>query len=99
MIHLISFERSSILFLLCLLSSSIHQVLEVVALRKDGLRGQAFVIFEEAASALEALQKENGLVLFGKPLKIEFSNESVCTKCQNLGFFSSLQKGDGTHCQ
>lgn len=33
------------------------------------------MIFDEAASATEALQKENGLVLFGKPLKIDFANE------------------------
>jgi RNA recognition motif-containing protein len=51
------------------------QVLEVVALRKDGLRGQAFVIFDDVASATEALQKENGLVLFGKPLHIAYARE------------------------
>jgi U2 small nuclear ribonucleoprotein B'' len=58
-----------------------------VALRKDGLRGQAFVIFEEAASATEALQKENGFVLFGKPLKIEFSNAKS----------DRISKRDGTY--
>jgi RNA recognition motif-containing protein len=47
----------------------------VVALRKDGLRGQAFVIFEDVASATDALQKENGLMLFGKPLQIAYARE------------------------
>jgi RNA recognition motif-containing protein len=47
----------------------------VVALRKDGLRGQAFVIFDDVASATEALQRENGLMLFGKPLQISYARE------------------------
>lgn len=46
-----------------------------MALRKDGLRGQAFVIFEDVSSATEALQNNNSLVLFGKPLKIEYANQ------------------------
>ena len=58
-----------------------------MALRKDGLRGQAFVIFDEAASATEALQKENGLELFGKPLKITFANEKS----------DRISKRDGTY--
>lgn len=59
----------------------------MVALRKDGLRGQAFVIFDDATSATEALQKENGLVLFGKPLKIQYANEKS----------DRISKRDGTY--
>jgi hypothetical protein len=44
-------------------------------LRRDGLRGQAWVIFEDIQTATEALQKEQGFTLFGKDLKIAYANE------------------------
>ena len=49
------------------------KVLEVVALRKDGLRGQAFVVMESTAAATKAMQAEQGLVFFGKELMIEYA--------------------------
>jgi len=49
------------------------KVLEIVALRKDGLRGQAFVIMEDIQSATAALQAEQGFSFFGKDLAIEYA--------------------------
>ena len=51
------------------------QILEIIALRKDGLRGQAFVIFDSVASATAALQAEQGFTFFGKDLNIEYARE------------------------
>lgn len=47
----------------------------MIALRKDGLRGQAWVIFEDVTAATAALQADQGFTFFGKALKIEFARE------------------------
>lgn len=51
------------------------KVLEIVALRKDGLRGQAFVVFEDVQAATAALQAEQGFTFFGKDLKLAYAKE------------------------
>jgi len=49
------------------------KVVEIVALRKDGLRGQAFVIMDDVQAATAALQAEQGFSFFGKDLVIEYA--------------------------
>jgi U2 small nuclear ribonucleoprotein B'' len=49
------------------------KVLEVIALRKDGLRGQAFIVMEDVQAATAALQAEQGFTFFGKDLIIEYA--------------------------
>jgi RNA recognition motif. (a.k.a. RRM, RBD, or RNP domain) len=49
------------------------KVLEIIALRKDGLRGQAFVVMDNVVAATAALQKEQGFTFFGKDLIIEYA--------------------------
>lgn len=51
------------------------KVLEVIALRRDGLRGQAFVIFDNVQAATAALQAEQGFTLFGKDLVLEYARQ------------------------
>ena len=51
------------------------KILDVVALRKDGLRGQAWIIFEDVAAATAALQADQGFEFFGRGLKIAYANE------------------------
>eukprot|EP00586_Coscinodiscus_wailesii_P013016 CAMPEP_0172497892 /NCGR_PEP_ID=MMETSP1066-20121228/106701_1 /TAXON_ID=671091 /ORGANISM="Coscinodiscus wailesii, Strain CCMP2513" /LENGTH=297 /DNA_ID=CAMNT_0013270917 /DNA_START=44 /DNA_END=937 /DNA_ORIENTATION=+ len=51
------------------------KVLEVVTLRREGLRGQAWIIFNDVASATAALRAENGFVFFNRPLKISYARE------------------------
>ena len=63
------------------------QVLEVITLRRQGLRGQAFVIFEDASSATAALQAEHGFTFFGKDLKLSYSKETS----------DRIAKRDGTY--
>jgi len=60
---------------------------EIVALRKDGLRGQAFVIFEDVQAATIALQKEQGFTFFGKDLKLAYATEKS----------DRIAKRDGTY--
>jgi RNA recognition motif-containing protein len=49
------------------------KVLDVIALRKDGLRGQAFVIMDDVTAATAALHAEQGFTFFGKDMVIEYS--------------------------
>ena len=56
-------------------------------LRRDGLRGQAWVIFDDVQSATAALQMENGFTFFGKDLKIQFAHETS----------DRISKRDGTY--
>eukprot|EP00934_Nitzschia_sp_Nitz4_P008228 Nitzschia sp. Nitz4//scaffold29_size155292//102756//103598//NITZ4_002673-RA/size155292-augustus-gene-0.210-mRNA-1//1//CDS//3329546493//8218//frame0 len=49
------------------------KVLEIITLRRDGLRGQAWVIFDDVQAATAALQAENGFSFFGKDLKLAYA--------------------------
>jgi U2 small nuclear ribonucleoprotein B'' len=49
------------------------KVLEIITLRKDGLRGQAFVIMNDVQAATAALQAEQGFTFFGKDMVIEYA--------------------------
>ena len=49
------------------------KVLEVIVSRKDGLRGQAFVIFDDVEAATVAMQKEQNFVFFDKELQIQYA--------------------------
>lgn len=55
------------------LFSRYGKVLEIITLRKDGLRGQAFVLMDSVQAATAALQKEQGFTFFGKDLVIEYA--------------------------
>ena len=57
------------------LFSRYGKVLEVVALRREGLRGQAWVIMDDIQAATSVLQAINGFTLFGKDLVIEYAKE------------------------
>lgn len=50
-------------------------MLEVVTLRREGMRGQAWIIFNDVQAATSALQAEQNFPLFGKDLKLEYARE------------------------
>jgi RNA recognition motif-containing protein len=62
-------------------------VLEVIVLRREGLAGQAWVIFDDVQSATATLQAENGLTFFGKDLKLQYAKEKS----------DRIAKRDGTY--
>ena len=49
------------------------RVLDIVAKRRDGMRGQAFVVFDSVQAATSALRREDGHVVLGKPLRVSFA--------------------------
>ncbi|KAJ3095016.1 U2 small nuclear ribonucleoprotein B'' [Phlyctochytrium planicorne] len=55
------------------LFSQYGKVIDVVAVKKEKLRGQAFVVFSEIAEATAALRALQGFPFFGKALKLEYS--------------------------
>jgi len=50
-------------------------VVDVIALRAEGLRGQAWVIFEEVTCASSALREEQGYVFYGKPIQLQYAHQ------------------------
>jgi len=57
------------------LFSRYGKLLDIIALRAEGLRGQAWVIFEELPCASSALRELQGIIFFGKPLHIQYSHQ------------------------
>ena len=66
--------------------------MDIIALRKDGLRGQAFVIFEDISAATSALQADQGFTFFGKELKIAFARQKSDRVAKLDGTYKSRAK-------
>ena len=67
-------------------------MLEIIALRKDGLRGQAFVVFDDVQAATAALQTEQGFTFFGKDLKLAYAKEKSDRISKRDGTFAPRAK-------
>ncbi len=61
--------------LLYALFSSHGPLLEVIALKTNKLRGQAFVIFKDIQAATKARRELNGFPFYGRPLRVTFARE------------------------
>lgn len=55
------------------LFGSYGKVIDVVATRVDGMRGQAFVVFRDLQSATSALRALDGFVFYEKPLALDYA--------------------------
>ncbi|KAK0553385.1 hypothetical protein OC846_002545 [Tilletia horrida] len=49
------------------------RILDVTATRADGMRGQAFVVFQDLAGATAALRGLSGFIFYDRPLSIEYA--------------------------
>ncbi|PWN35727.1 RNA-binding domain-containing protein [Meira miltonrushii] len=58
------------LYALCI---TYGRILDIVTTRADGMRGQAFVVFEDLASSTAALRALDGFNFYGKPLMIDYA--------------------------
>ena len=61
--------------LLYMLFSQYGKVIQIVACKGIKLRGQAWIVFQDAASATNAMKAKQGFVFHDKPMKIAFSKE------------------------
>jgi len=68
------------------------KVLDVVALRRDKLRGQAWIVYAQASSATTALQTCQGFHLFGKDLIIEYARRKSDMIAKKDGSFVPKHK-------
>ncbi len=53
--------------------SQFGQILDIIALKTLKMRGQAFIIFKEIASATNALRTMQGFPFYDKPMRINYS--------------------------
>lgn len=53
--------------------SQFGQILDIVALKTLKMRGQAFIIFKEIASATNALRTMQGFPFYDKPMRINYA--------------------------
>ncbi len=62
-------------------------VIEVMACKRNTLRGQAWIVFEDPAGAIRAVREMNGFTFFDKPMEVTFAREKS----------DVVAKADGTH--
>lgn len=58
---------------LYLLFSTYGTVLDVVALKTPKMRGQAHIVYNNIASATQAMRECDGVEFFGKPMRLQYA--------------------------
>ncbi|KAJ1950095.1 hypothetical protein EC988_004513, partial [Linderina pennispora] len=81
------------LYSLCV---SYGRVLDIVALKTTKMRGQAFIVFSDIASATTAMRHLNGRTVFGRPLCIEYALSKSDVVAQKDGTYKYGEKREHT---
>ncbi|MCO5584899.1 hypothetical protein L7F22_038831 [Adiantum nelumboides] len=63
-------ELKKQLYALCL---TYGRIIDIITTRAEGMRGQAFIVFEDLASSTSALRSLDGFNFYGKPLIINYA--------------------------
>lgn len=72
--------------------SQFGQILDIIALKTLKMRGQAFVIFKEIASATNALRTMQGFPFYDKPMRINYSKLESDVIAKAKGTFKERAK-------
>lgn len=72
--------------------SQFGQILDIVALKTLKMRGQAFIIFKEIASATNALRTMQGFPFYDKPMRINYSKGESDVISKAKGTFKERTK-------
>lgn len=72
--------------------SQFGQILDIVALKTLKMRGQAFIIFKEIASATNALRTMQGFPFYDKPMRINYSKSESDVIAKSKGTFKERAK-------
>jgi len=72
--------------------SQFGQILDIIALKTLRMRGQAFVIFKEIASATNALRTMQGFPFYDKPMRIAYSKVDSDVIAKIKGTFKERPK-------
>ncbi|XP_071996530.1 U2 small nuclear ribonucleoprotein B'' [Engystomops pustulosus] len=74
------------------LFSQFGHVMDIVALKTSKMRGQAFVIFKELASATNALRQLQGFPFYDKPMRIQYAKTDSDVISKMRGTFGDKEK-------
>ncbi|KXJ79627.1 hypothetical protein RP20_CCG000183 [Aedes albopictus] len=72
--------------------SQFGQILDIVALKTLKMRGQAFIIFKEIASATNAMRTMQGFPFYDKPMRINYSKTDSDVIAKMKGTFKERPK-------
>ncbi|CAO1419342.1 unnamed protein product [Diamesa hyperborea] len=72
--------------------SQFGPILDIVALKTLKMRGQAFVVFKELASATNALRTMQGFPFYDKPMRIQYSKSDSDIIAKSKGTFKERAK-------
>ncbi|XP_075719215.1 U2 small nuclear ribonucleoprotein B'' isoform X2 [Rhinoderma darwinii] len=74
------------------LFSQFGHVMDIVALKTIKMRGQAFVIFKELASATNALRQLQGFPFYDKPMRVQYAKTDSDLVSKMRGTFGDKDK-------
>ncbi|CAJ0954917.1 unnamed protein product [Ranitomeya imitator] len=74
------------------LFSQFGHVMDIVALKTMKMRGQAFIIFKELASATNALRQLQGFPFYDKPMRIQYAKTDSDLVSKMRGTFGDKEK-------
>ncbi|XP_075452186.1 U2 small nuclear ribonucleoprotein B'' [Ascaphus truei] len=74
------------------LFSQFGHVMDIVALKTMKMRGQAFVVFKELASATTALRQLQGFPFYSKPMRIQYAKTDSDLISKMRGTFADKEK-------
>ncbi|CAI2350152.1 unnamed protein product [Caenorhabditis sp. 36 PRJEB53466] len=63
------------------------EIIQLLAFRKEKMRGQAHVVFKEVSSASNALRALQGFAFYGKPMRIQYAREDSDVIARAKGTF------------
>lgn len=72
--------------------SQFGQIMDIVALKTLKMRGQAFVLFKEIASATNALRTMQGFPFYDKPMRIQYAKGDSDMIAKMKGTFKERPK-------
>ncbi|CAD6581712.1 MAG: hypothetical protein CYPHOPRED_001690 [Cyphobasidiales sp. Tagirdzhanova-0007] len=76
-------SKEDLRHLLYIYFSTYGKVLDVIALKNNKMRGQAFVVFKDLATSTAAMRKEDGRLFAGKGMKIGYARGKSFATIEN----------------
>lgn len=86
----LSLKKDFLIRNLYVLFSQFGPIIDLVAMKGERRRGQAFIVFKDLSSAIVAIRSVNGLHFFGREISIEFAKTRSKKFLEMEGTQSSL---------
>jgi len=72
--------------------SQYGRILDVVALKTRKMRGQAFIVFTDLASASQAIRRQQGNDFYGRPIRLTYSKSKSYAAMKEDGTYAKEMK-------